>query len=161
MAVAEDCQPYYLHVRLSRNSESFRLLEPYGPVQACNGITFILYSFTTDFNIILLSTFQFRNKFLPFMISDQTFVLISHLTMFILTRCASYPIFIRYVIYSLIILSAIHTLLTTLFHSLTIFPFTASALRLCILPQHSRTRNLISDYSQQRKPPFRNITGRT
>ena len=55
--------------RLSRNSENFNLLEPYGPVQACNEIAFIFYSYIIHFNIILLSTSQFRNKFLPFMIS--------------------------------------------------------------------------------------------
>jgi len=146
--------------RLSGKSKRFRLLEPYGPVQACNEIAFIFHSFTIHFSIILLSISQFRNKFLPFMISGYTFVLISHLVMLILTSCTSYPIFLHYVSYRLIILSAIYTLLTKLFYSLSIFPLTAFVLRMCILLQHSRTRNLISDYSEQRKPPFRSITGR-
>jgi hypothetical protein len=74
--------------------------------------------------------------------------LMSHLTMRILIKCTSYSAFLHFVSYSLIIMSAIYTLLTNLFYSLPVFPFTASDLRLCILLQHSRTRNLISDYSQ-------------
>jgi hypothetical protein len=72
----------------------------------------------------------------------------SHLTMRILIKCTSYSVFLHFISYSLIIMFAIYTLLTNLFYSLPVFPFTASDLRLCILLQHSRTRNLISDYSQ-------------
>jgi hypothetical protein len=32
------CQPYHLHVPTVLKSGSLNLLEPYGPVQACNGI---------------------------------------------------------------------------------------------------------------------------
>jgi hypothetical protein len=31
-------QPYHLHVPIVLKSGSLNLLEPYGPVQACNGI---------------------------------------------------------------------------------------------------------------------------
>jgi len=33
-------QPYHLHVPIALKSASLNLLEPSGPVQACNGIAF-------------------------------------------------------------------------------------------------------------------------
>jgi hypothetical protein len=38
-AGAEGWQPYHLHVLIILKSGSLGLLEPSGPVQACNGIT--------------------------------------------------------------------------------------------------------------------------
>ena len=32
------CQPYHLHVLIALKSRSLNLLEPFRPVQACNGI---------------------------------------------------------------------------------------------------------------------------
>jgi len=37
-AGAQGCQPYHLHVLTVLKSGSLNLLEPSGPVQACNGI---------------------------------------------------------------------------------------------------------------------------
>jgi hypothetical protein len=37
-AGAKDCQPYHLHMPIVLKSGSLNLLEPSGPVQACNGI---------------------------------------------------------------------------------------------------------------------------
>jgi hypothetical protein len=54
-AGAEGCHPYHLHVPLVLKSGSLSLLEPYGPVQACNGIvlpfTFLrnIFTFNTIF----------------------------------------------------------------------------------------------------------------
>jgi hypothetical protein len=47
--------PYHLHVSIVLKSESLSLLEPPGPVQACNGIAlpvYILPSFTMTYSVI-------------------------------------------------------------------------------------------------------------
>ena len=41
-AGAEGWQTYHLYVRIVLKSESLNLLEPSGPVQACNGIACVM-----------------------------------------------------------------------------------------------------------------------
>jgi len=45
-AGAQGSQPYHLHVPIVLKSGNLTLLEPSGPVQACNGIALPLYSGT-------------------------------------------------------------------------------------------------------------------
>ena len=56
-AGAYGCQPYHLHVPIVFKSVSLKLLEPWGPVQVCNGIALPLLSFGRD-------DFNFRAVFL-------------------------------------------------------------------------------------------------
>ena len=43
-AGAQGWQPYHLHVPIVLKSESLKLLEPSGPIQACNGIALPLFT---------------------------------------------------------------------------------------------------------------------
>jgi len=47
-ASAKGRQSYHLHVPIVLKSGSLNLLEPSGPVQACNGIALPLFKFTSS-----------------------------------------------------------------------------------------------------------------
>jgi hypothetical protein len=61
MAGVYGWQPYQLHVLIVLKSGSFTLLEPSGPVQACNGIALPLYMCTIQI------TQQLRHVVIPFL----------------------------------------------------------------------------------------------
>jgi hypothetical protein len=45
---------YHLHVPMSRNLGAFNLLEPFGPLQACNGTASAFYSPSDSLIIVIL-----------------------------------------------------------------------------------------------------------
>jgi len=51
-AGAKGWQPYHLRVPIVLKSGSFNLLEPLGPVQACNGISFVVLTIASHYFLI-------------------------------------------------------------------------------------------------------------
>jgi hypothetical protein len=49
-------KPYYLHVLIVLKSVSLKLLEPSGPVQACNGTGLLFTFYPNSQNILLIHT---------------------------------------------------------------------------------------------------------